>query len=143
MEKKERRQLQWVCNQFQKRIMLGLSFALLLSLLFFSAGFFSIHLYLNAWNKETIPQEDIRLILNQTALILFCLIPVLLCICWVLSWRVTYRTVGALERITLELQKRIKTGKRAPIHIRKGDGIHPLVKSINNLLASQERNEQN
>jgi hypothetical protein len=142
MKKKERRQLQWVCNHFQKRIMLSLSLALLLSILFFSAGFFSIHFYLNTANKEVIPLEDIRLILNRTALILVCLIPVLLCICWTLSWRVTYRTVGALERLTLELQKRIKTSERTPIRIRKGDGIHPLVEGINHLLAIQERNKR-
>jgi len=113
--------------------------ALIISVLFFGSGFFWIYLYLRKWPTEMVPLEDIQLLFHQSVLILACLTPLLIVICWVLSWRVTYRTVGALERITLELQRRIQTQEKTPIKIRKGDGIQDLVEKINHLLRLQKR----
>lgn len=134
MKKIERRQLQVICKHFQKDIMRSITTALLLPVLCFAGGFFWIYLNLHQWPQETIPIEDIQLLFKQVLLILACLTPLLLLVCWIISWRVTYRTVGALGRITLELRQRIQSGKKTPIKIRKNDSIQTFVKQINRLL---------
>lgn len=138
MKKRERRQLQLLCNRFQRNIMRSISQALLLSVFFFAGGFFWIYLNLKQWSQELIPLEEVQLLFNQSVFILACLTPLLLVICWMISWRVTYRAVGALERVTLELQQRIESGERSPIKVRKRDGIQSLVKKINHLLKAQK-----
>lgn len=139
MKKSERRQLRIICNRFQKDIMRSLTTALLLSVLFFAGGFFWIYVNLNQWSQETIPLETVQLSFKQSMLILACLTPVLLVICWMISWRVTYKTVGALGRITFELQQRIQSGKRTAIKIRKNDSIQTLVEQINLLLETKKK----
>ena len=119
--------------------MRSMAIALGLAILFFGGGFLWLHFHLKSWPKEMIPREDMLLHFHQTVLIVACLTPLLLIVCWVLSWRVTYRTVGALERIALELQRRIQRGERTPIKIRKGDGIQALVAHINHLLKPPEK----
>lgn len=138
MKKTERRQLQVICKHFQKDIMRNITTAFLLAVLFFAGGFFWIYLNLRTWSQETISLEAIQLLLNQTVLILACLTPLLLLVCWIISWRVTYRTIGALGRITLELRQRIQSGERTPIKIRKNDSIQTFVKQINRFLKTQK-----
>ncbi len=138
MLKGERLQLKIVCSQYHYRIVLGMAVTFIMTLLLFCVGIGGIYFYLASWKEEMIPLEDVLLRVQQTMFIGVCVLPVIIFLFWNLGWRVTYHTVGALHRITLELQKRIKTGDRSPIKIRKKDRIHELLQEINQLLALRE-----
>lgn len=82
--------------------------------------------------------EGIQLLFKQAILVIICLSPLIPILLWMFSWRLTYRTVGSLERIIVELKKRIKTGENKAIHVRKGDGAEALVEGINHLFKKTE-----
>lgn len=139
MEKLERRQLTLVCNGFHRRIMVTMFLLLGLSIVIFGGGFLSLHFFLTGREQEVLPVELFQLRFYQTLLIVICLLPILGTLAWQLIWRLTYRTVGSLERIIIELLSRIQTGEWNAIKVRDEDGLRELVEGINQLLGAQER----
>ncbi len=138
MLRRERKQLEYVCKQYHHPIVLGMATTFIVTLLVFCGGMGGLYFYFSLVKDEVIPIADVRLRVKQAIFVVLCFLPVIVYMFWQLGWRVTYHTVGALQRITIELQRRIKTGERTPIKIREKDRIHDLVVEINRLLELNE-----
>lgn len=65
--------------------------------------------------------------------------PVLLACILILSFHVTNRIVGPVDRLIREIGDRVEGRSSGPLHLRPGDALIPLVEQINRVLEDRER----
>ncbi|MDP2940296.1 MAG: hypothetical protein Q8O13_09520 [Candidatus Omnitrophota bacterium] len=135
MKKNNKRQF-FICNKFQKRILLLVFLSVLIPVVLTCACLY--YLIFNIIANELVFPEAIAYSLIPSAkkviiIILIC-VPFSLLITFWWAYYVSYKFAGPLSRLYRELDERIEGKTRAHIRFRKGDYLSELADKINALL---------
>jgi len=77
---------------------------------------------------------------KRVTIILLISLPIIISIILFIAYKITHVIVGPFDRISEDLENRIKNRSNKPITLRKNDKFKPLVEKINKLLAGLDTN---
>lgn len=125
-----------ITTNLQNQLMWIIFFSLLGPTVIFGSSLYFLSDKIACSHGKNVPQTE--LLINNIIIFILIIFPVFMIISLYLSFKITNKIVGPIERVTRELDNRIQEKTNNPIIVRKKDSLELLVHKINILLKNQK-----